>query len=155
MGFSKSEIMKAFGKDLGSGVGSIKEAEDLANALARDLRQMINSSDMPGGVKNALVNSISVSGVNLYGAVVSVSAMRPSIFAPLGMKKYGDVDLAIIYDKKKALKKSAVYYNSETHERIPIGRIPGFANPYNTNYLQKTADAFMAKHPDCTVTVSK
>lgn len=153
MGFSKSEIIKAFGQDLGNGAGNVKEARALANELAADLRQMISGSDMPGGVKSALINSVSVSMVNLYGAVISVSAIRPSIFASIGL--YGSVDLAVIYDKKSALKKSAVYYNKETHERIPIGLIQGFARAYNTNYLERTASAFMAKHPDCTVTVSK
>ena len=153
MGFSKSEIYSALNGELGKMTGNVEDAGKLVQELASDLRQMINSSDMPGGVKSALANSVSVSGVNPYGGTVSVSAIRPSIYSSIGL--YGSVDLAIIYDSRKRIKSGAIYYNNNTREFIPIGRIEGFARAYNTNYLERTASAFMAKHPDCTVTVSK
>lgn len=151
MGKFDAEIRSIVGKTA-QGMIDPHEVSALVHELAADLRRNILSSDMPGGVKNALTNSISVS-VGATGGVVSVSAMRPSIYAPVGL--YGSVDLAIIYDSRKRIKSSAIYYNNDTGDFIPIGRIEGFARPYSTNYLANTAGGFMAKHPDCIVTVSK
>lgn len=116
------------------------------------LRTNINGADMPGGVKSALTNSVSsvVTGQNT--GVVSVSAMRPSIYAPFGL--YGSVDLALVYDKRKQVK-NAPYFNRETGVFYMLGDKPGMVRAYNNNYLQETAEAFMAKHPECVVTVSK
>lgn len=120
--------------------------------LANMLRSNISGADMPGGVKSALTSSISSAVTGQNTGVVSVSAMRPSIYAPLGL--YGSVDLALVYDQRKQVK-NAPYFNRETGVFYMLGDKPGMVRAYNNNYLQKTAEAFMAKHPECIVTVSK
>ena len=120
--------------------------------LANMLRANIRGADMPVGAKSALLSSISAVPTGLRSGVVSVVAMRPSIYAKFGL--YGSVDLALIYDERKQVK-NAAYYNRETGVFYRLGDKPNMVRPYNNNYLQKTAEAFMAKHPECTVTVSK
>lgn len=124
----------------------------LVAELANMLRSNINGADMPGGAKSALIGSISAVVTGQKTGVVSVTAMRPSIYAEFGL--YGSVDLALIFDKRKQVK-NAPYYNRETGAFYMLGDKPGMVRSYNNNYLQKTAEAFMAKHPECVVTVSK
>lgn len=124
----------------------------LVAELANMLRSNINGADMPGGAKSALIGSISAVVTGQKTGVVSVSAMRPSIYAEFGL--YGSVDLALIFDKRKQVK-NAPYFNRETGVFYMLGDKPSMVRAYNNNYLQKTAEAFMAKHPECVVTVSK
>lgn len=131
----------------------IPDIRKLATALKRELQVQIQGADMPEGVKNALLNSISISVMPPDRAIISIKTMRPSIYSSLGWG--GDADLALVYDQRKQIKSSAVYYNKNDGVFIPIGKIPGFARSYANNYLSKTANAFMAKHPECIVTVSK
>lgn len=150
-----SEFRAAIGNEIDSLGVDMPDVSQLAGELRMELVSQINGSDMPDGAKNALINSISVTIISPEHAVISISAMRPSIYmerAKIG--KYGMVDLALIYDHRKRIKPSAVYYDVKG-TFIPIGKIEGFARAYNTDYLQKTANSFMAKNPDCTVTVSK
>ena len=133
-----------------------KTAHYFAPLLQAELISQIESADMPAGVKNALKNSISITFIGSDRATISISAIRPSIYSPVGLYPEG-ADLALIYDKRKKIKKNAIFYNPNDPDMgvIPIGRIPGFARGYLTNYLTKTANAFMGKHPECIVTVSK
>lgn len=124
----------------------------LVAELANMLRTNINGADMPGGVKSALTSSVSSAVTGQNTGVVSVSAMRSSIYAPFGL--YGSVDLALVYDQRKQVK-NAPYFNRETGVFYRLGDKPNMVRPYNNNYLQKTAKAFMAKYPECIVTVSK
>ena len=124
----------------------------LVAELASILKVNINGADMPGGAKSALINSVTSVATSQKTGVVSVSAMRPSIYAEFGL--YGSVDLALIFDQRKKVK-NAAYYNKGTGVFYRLGDKPNMVRPYNNNYLQKTAKAFMAKYPECIVTVSK
>lgn len=151
----QSEIKTAISQEIGNLDVNVPDISQLASELRMELVSQINGSDMPGGVKNALTNSISVSVISPEHAVISISVMRPSIYMErVKIGRYGMADLALVYDHRKRIKQSAVYYDSAGNF-IPIGRIEGFARAYSTDYLQKTASSFMSKNPDCTVTVSK
>lgn len=151
--------MGSIGKELQSALKGDIQAMGIPNInilvadLETELRSQIQNASMPEGVKNALLNSISISIMPPYRAVVSIKAMRPSIYNSLGWG--GEVDLALIYDQRKRIKPSAVYYNADDGVFIPIGNIEGFSRSYTNNYLQKTANTFMVRHPECIVTVSK
>lgn len=150
-----SEFRAAIGKEVSNLGVDTPDVSQLASELRMELVSQINRSDMPDNVKNVLTNSISVAIISPEHAVISISAMRPSIYMErTKIGKYGMVDLALIYDHRKRIKPSAVYYDSKG-TFIPIGKIEGFARAYNTDYLQKTANSFMAKNPACMVTVSK
>lgn len=125
-----------------------------ATALEAELREHIASADMPEGVKNLLQNSISVTILGVDHAVVSICAMRPSIYALGGSSKFGDCDLALVYNQRKRIKPTAKFYDKESKYFLPIGKIEGFARAYGNNYLENTVTSFMAKHPECTVTLS-
>lgn len=150
---SSAEIRNAIKGEISS--LQIPDIRTLVNGLKSELMSQIRNADMPEGVKNALLNSISFIIHGDDRATVTVRAMRESIYAPIGL--YTDpVDLALIYDKRNRIKSSAVFYDhADSKLFIPIGRIEGFAQSYQNLYLRKTANAFMAKHPECIVTVSK
>lgn len=157
----RSEFRAAISKEIGNLETNTPNVSQLASELRMELVSQINKADMPDDVKNVLANSISVAVMGEDHAVVSISAIRPSIYSDVidAVSKYGVYDLALVYDHRPRIKSSAIYYNTSKPRDaggfIPIGRVEGFARAYNTDYLQKTANSFMAKNPNCTVTVSK
>lgn len=156
-----SEFRAAIGKEIDSLGVDMPDVSQLAGELRMELVSQINGSDMPDDVKNVLTNSISVVVMGKNHAVISISAIRPSIYSDVidAASKYGVYDLALVYDRRPRIKSSAIYYNTSKPRDaggfIPIGRVEGFARAYNTDYLQKTANSFMAKNPNCAVTVSR
>lgn len=142
------ELRTAVLSEIGSrGMVDTPNISYFAIALKTELISNIQGADMPGAAKNALINSVSVAILSETHAVISLSAMRPSIYGN------SSVDLALIFDQRKRIKPTAVYIDE--HVFIPIGRLEGWSRPYSNNYLQKTASGFMASHPDCIVSVSK
>lgn len=142
------ELRRVILSEIGSrGMVDTQNISYFAVALKAELISNIQGSNMPGAAKNALINSVSVAILSDTHAVISVSAMRPSIYGN------SSVDLALIFDQRKRIKPTAVYIDKYTF--IPIGRLEGWSRAYSNNYLQKTASGFMASHPDCIVSVSK
>lgn len=137
------------GEISGSGVVADKSIGFYAAALQSELITHISGADMPGGVKNALINSISVAVLDAQRAVVHISAPRMSIY------ENGSADLALVYNQRRRIKRSAIYFNKEKNIYIPIGRLESWARPYSNNYLENTASDFMGAYPECTVTLSK
>ena len=129
-------------------------AAELANLLKRNIEAYV-SPDHPK-VKQALINQIAVIKYSESHAVISVQAIKPSIFADLGL--YGSVDLAIIYNKPVKIKPDAIYYNNAkgiftSRRPLRIGQIPGFSHG-GGHYLEKTVREFNSRYSFCKVTLS-
>lgn len=123
-----------------------------ATALRGELEANIRASNIPSGVKEALINGITVQITSAFTATVSINAVRPSIYETLGVGE-GKGDLVLIYNDGAKIKPGAIAYNEFVY--IPIGKIPGFANHPAGKYLEATKFIFESSHPGCHVTIVK
>ncbi len=101
-----------------------------ANQIYQLLLDNINGSDIPGGIKGAIIGAMSGPViVSPEHAIIFVGdVMRPSVYS-------GSADMVMVYNKRKAISPHLYYntkYNCWTKMR------GGFLKAYNNMYLEKT-----------------
>lgn len=102
----------------------------------------INSADIPGGAKSAILSAVGTPVVTSpTTAMINIGeVMRPSIYTSLGSgSKYGNVDLVLIFNERSAVKQT--YYpvgQTAAGKRKWAKMTGGWIKPYSNHYLENT-----------------
>ena len=127
--------------------------QSIANQVYGLLIENINSADMPEGARSQILAAVSAPQIlsPTHAAIHIGSVMKPSMFQKGNggllkdgkrfQSKYGDVDLVLVYNKRKAPKKT--YYPVDVvNDKVKWAKMNGDqVKAYRNNFLQKTVTA--------------
>ena len=102
----------------------------------------INSSDIPGAAKSAILSAVSPPVVvSPTTAMINIGeVLRPSVYTTLGTgSKYGNVDLVLIFNERSSVKQTYYPIGQNSQGKMRWAKMTaGWTKPYSNHYLERT-----------------
>lgn len=146
---SADSILRSHGVKTDSVASDIRK---LAAELKMTLDNCIDENVMYEEVASAIKNSAFVFISSPYSASITLHTMRPSIYNEVGING-GYVDLVDAYNYGSKIGGNPYFYNENGGFYLRDKK--GFAIHKAGHFLEKAAEQFMARHPECTVRVGR